>query len=73
MKYDLSILLSVLPSVQELYHYFFLNFGMMLGTHVKWCVTAEFSRKIIFAPKIGKMGQKQDFLNILKNFVINFY
>ena len=26
-----------------------------------------------FAPKIGKMGQKQGFWNILKNLVINFY
>ena len=26
---------------------------------------ASISRKIVFAPKIGKMGQKQGFLNIL--------
>ena len=32
-----------------------------------------FTRKCFFAPEIGKMGQKQGFLNILKNFVINFY
>ena len=33
---------------------------------------AGFSRKKIFAPKIGKMGQKQGFLNILKkNYLLN--
>ena len=26
----------------------------------------------MFAPKIGKVGQKQGLLNIMKNFVINF-
>ena len=26
--------------------------------HVKLCVTARFSRKVVFAPKIGKMDQK---------------
>ena len=34
---------------------------------------AGFSRKKNFVPKFGKMGQKQGFFNILKNFVINFY
>ena len=29
--------------------------------------------KIFFVPKIGKMSQKQGFLNLLKNMVINFY
>ena len=46
---------------------------MMLETHMKLCVTAGFSRKKNFSPKIGKMDQKQGFLNILKNFVINIY
>ena len=38
--------------------------------------TTGFSRKIFFPQKLGKwtkMGQKQGLLNILKNFVINFY
>ena len=37
---------------------------------------AGFPRKKFFAPKTGKVGQKWvkiGFLNILKNFVINFY
>ena len=37
---------------------------------------AGFSGKKIIVPKIEKgpkMGQKQDFLNLLKNLVINFY
>ena len=33
---------------------------------------AGFSRKKMFAPKIGKVGQKQGLLNIVKNFVIIF-
>ena len=36
------------------------------------CDSQIFQKKH-FAQKIGKMGQKQGFLNILKNFVINFY
>ena len=28
---------------------------------------AGFSRKVFFAPKMGKMGQKQGFLNLLEN------
>ena len=49
---------------------------MMLETHMKLQVTEpEFSEKT-FAAKIEKMGQKwakNRVLNILKNFVINFY
>ena len=46
----------------------------MLETHYEVVHDrAGFSRKIIFAPKIGRMGQNQDFLDILKNSVINFY
>ena len=30
-------------------------------------------QKTFFAPKIGKMRQKQGFLNLLNNLVINFY
>ena len=41
---------------------------------MKLCVTEpDFPEKKNFAPKIGKMDQKQGFLNILKNFVINLY
>ena len=47
---------------------------MVLEIHMKLCMTEpNFPEKISFAPKIGKMDQKQGFLNILKNFVINFY
>ena len=48
---------------------------MVLETHVKLCVRAEFSIKNIFIPKISKvleMGQNQVFLNLLKRWVINF-
>ena len=34
---------------------------------------ARFFRKNLFAPKMGKMGQKQGFLNLLENWVINFF
>ena len=34
---------------------------------------ARFSRKKFFTPKIGKMGQRQDFFNLLEDLVINFY
>ena len=48
---------SVRPSVfLELYHQFFLNFAMVLETHMKLCVTQpDFFRKKFFTPKIGKM------------------
>ena len=37
----------------------FLDFGMMLETHIKLCMTEpEFAEKKCFAPKIGKMVQK---------------
>ena len=49
----------------------------MLETHMKLCVTEpDFSEKKNFPQKFGKwekMGQRQDFLNILKNFVIDFH
>ena len=44
---------------------------MVLETDMKLCVTEP--GKFFFAPKIGKMGQKQGFLNLLENFFINFY
>ena len=34
---------------------------------------AGFFLKNLFAPKMGKMGQKQVFLNLLENLVINFF
>ena len=50
---------------------------MVLETHIKLCVTKpDFLEKNIFFPKSGKWtkhGPKTDFLNLLKNFVINFY
>ena len=64
---------SICPGIFLEWYYFFLNFGLVLGTYTKLCVTAGFSGKILFAPKMGKMGQKQGFLNLLKNLVINFY
>ena len=33
---------------------------------------AGFFLKSLFAPKMGKMGQKEGFLNLLENLVINF-
>ena len=46
---------------------------MVVETHIKLGVTARFSRKKIFALKIGKMDQKHGLLNVLKDFAINFY
>ena len=50
---------------------------MMLETHVKLCVTQpDFPEKNFFLKNWEngpKMGQKLGLLNILKNFVINFY
>ena len=75
----MSILPSVLPSVQAFSWnciiVFFLNFSIVLETHLKLCMTAGFSRKI-FPLKLEnrpKIGQKQGFLNLLKNFVIDFF
>ena len=55
----------------ELYHFFFLNFGMVPEAHMKLCVTAGFSEKIFFCYIICKngpeMGQKQGFSNLLKD------
>ena len=45
----------------------------MLETHMQLCVTEPDFPEKSFAQKIGKMGQKQIVLNILKNFGINFY
>ena len=42
----------------EFYHYFFLNFSMRLETHIKLCMTAGFSRKKYFVPKIFDYVEK---------------
>ena len=46
---------------------------MVLETNVKLCMTELDFPENFFALKIGKMGQKHGFLNLLKNVVINFY
>ena len=49
----------------------------MLEMHIKLCMTElDFLEKNFLPKKVGKWvknGPKQGFLNILKNFVINFY
>ena len=54
---------------------------MILETHMKLCVTEPDFLENFFCPKNWENGPKMeyieyiplDFLNILKNFVINFY
>ena len=50
---------------------------MVLETHIKLCVTElDFPEKFFWLQDWEngpKMGQKHGFLNLLKNFVINFY
>ena len=47
---------------------------MVLESHMKLCVTEpDFPEKYFFAPKVGKMGQKQGFVNFLKDLAINIY
>ena len=53
-----SLLPSALAFSWNCIIYFFLNFGMALETHMKLCVTAEFSRNFFFAQKNGEMDQK---------------
>ena len=63
-----SVFLSFCPGVfLELYHSFFLKFGMVLETHMKLCVTEPDWEK---RPKIS---EKQNFFNLLENLVISFY
>ena len=66
---------SVCPGVfLEWYHKFFSKFWHDARNPYEVVRDrAGFSRRNFFAPKIGKMGQKQGFFNILKNYVINFY
>ena len=62
---------SVRPSILELLVFSKFWHG---ARDTKLCVTElrKFSVKINFGTKIGKMGQKQGLLNLLKNLVINF-
>ena len=46
---------------------------MVLETHMKLSVAEPDFVGNFFCPKIGEMGQKQDFFNLLENLVINFY
>ena len=77
----LSIRPSINPSVQAFSWNciisFFLNFGMVLETHMKLCVTELDFLEKFFWPKCWengpKMGQKQGFLKLLKDLVIKFY
>ena len=72
-----SIPPSILPSFfffffSELFHQFFISFGMVLNVHDKIFQGKKFT------PKIGKIDQKLNIkcienLNMLKNLVINFY
>ena len=49
-----------------------LHFRVVLETPMK-CVPAAFFGKKCFALKMGKMYQKEDFLNLLKNREIYFF
>ena len=46
---------------------------MVLEIQMASVTESEYFGKKFIAPKIGKMGQKKGFLNLLKNLVINFY
>ena len=72
---------SVCPSVclsifLELCYCFFLNFGILLESRVRLCLTKQDFLGNFVAPKIGKMGPKwaknRFFFNLLENLVINF-
>ena len=44
----------------KLYHLVSLNFGMVLETLIKFCLTeSDFLEKLFFAPKIGEMTQNR--------------
>ena len=68
-----SVRPSVCPGVfLELYHWFFLNFGMMLETHMKFCVTEpDFLEKIFLPKTLGKWvknGPKTGFFEYIEKF-----
>ena len=73
---------SICPFVRlgvflELYHYLFLNFGMVLETYMTLFVTElDFPEKTFCSQNWEngpKMCQKQGCWNMLKSLVINFY
>ena len=64
---------SILQSVRAFsWNYIIINFGMVLETHMKLCMTAGFSGKNIFWPKNWengpKMGQNQGFFKFIEKF-----
>ena len=74
------VCLSFCPSVRHFLGIISLDFSKFWhdarNPYEVVCDRARFFRKIFFAPKIGKVGQKWAktfFFNVLKNFVINFY
>ena len=57
-----SVCPSVCPGVfLELYHKFFLNFGMVLENHMKLCMTELDFPETIFCPKNWENGPKTGF------------
>ena len=59
-----------LSILHQLYHQFFLNFDMVLETHMKMCVKErDFPEKTFLLPKLRKWT-KNSFLNLLKKFVL---
>ena len=86
IKYGLSVLPSILLPILlsilsvwalGLYHKFFWNCSMVLETCVKLCMAELDFLEYFFCPKNledgPRMGQKQGFLNLFKNLLINFY
>ena len=70
----LSVCSSVCPDIfLELYHCFFSKFWHgARNPYEVVCGRARFSGNV-FSPNVGKRGQKQSFLNLLENLIINFY
>ena len=60
-----------------MYHYCFICFGIVLESRLKLCMTELNFLENIFFPQNWENGpkiwQKQGFLNLLKNLVINFF
>ena len=78
MKYGLPpFCLSVWQGVFLDFFRFFLNFDLVLQTHIKLCVTEPDIPEKKICPKNwengSKKGQKQCFLNLLKKIVNHFY
>ena len=81
-SFFLSFHLSSHPSIclgifLESHDLFFLNFVVVLETHMKLCVAEpDFQEKIFLPPKLGKWaknGSKTGFFDLLKTLVISFY